>query len=300
MSKLRWVFLFTTLFFASSVAAQTSYDADVAKWRAEHEKQLRSENDWLTVAGLFWLKPGVNTVGSGGTYDVELTKSFPKGKFGEITLSEHGVVLAPAPGVNALANDVPVSRMTGEQIVPPVELIPDDPGPPTKIKIGTQSLYAIKRGDKLGIRLKDNNNPARLNFKGEKWYAIDARYKVIATLDPYPEAKPVKVPNVLGGEFDYKSPGVLHFTLDGKEYTLMPVIEDDHLFIIFRDLTSKTTTYGAGRFLYAPMPKDGKVELDFNKAENPPCAFTDFATCPLPPQQNRLEVAIPAGEKRNH
>jgi len=292
--------MFATLVFASIVAAQTSYVADVSKWRADHEKQLRSEDDWLTVAGLFWLKQGLNTVGSGPGYDVELTKSFSKGKFGEITLSEHGVVLALAPGVKALAGDAPISTMTGEQILSPVELKSDDPGPPTKIKIGSESFYVIKRGDKLGIRLKDNNNPARLNFRGEKWYAIDARYKVTATLDPYPEAKPVKVPNVLGGEFDYKSPGVLHFTLSGKEYTLMPVIEDDHLFIIFRDLTSKSTTYGAGRFLYAPMPKDGKVELDFNKAENPPCAFTEFATCPLPPQQNRLEVAIPAGEKRNH
>jgi uncharacterized protein (DUF1684 family) len=300
MYSSRVVLLSIVLCSASFATAQTSYVAEITKWRADHEKQLRSEDDWLTVAGLFWLNPGVNTVGSGSGYNVELTSSFPKGKFGEITLSEHGAVLSLAPGVKALANDVPVSRLTGEQIIPPVELKPDDPGPPTKIKIGSQSFYVIKRGDKLGIRLKDNNNPARSNFKGEKWYPIDARYKVTATLDPYPEAKPVKVPNVLGGEFDYKSPGVLHFTISGKEYTLMPVIEDDHLFIIFRDLTSKTTTYGAGRFLYAPMPKDGKVELDFNKAENPPCAFTSFATCPLPPQQNKLDVTIPVGEKRNH
>ncbi|MBV9240960.1 MAG: DUF1684 domain-containing protein [Acidobacteria bacterium] len=297
---MRWIALLASVFVVSSVAAQNAYVTEITQWRADHEKQLRSEDDWLTVAGLFWLKPGVNTVGSGGHYDVELTKSFPSGKFGEITLSEHGVVLALAPGVKALAGDVPVSAMTGEQVLPPIELKPDDPGPPTKIKVGSQSFYVIKRGDKLGIRLKDNKNPARLNFKGEKWYAIDPRFKVTATLEAYPEPKPVKVPNVLGGEFDYKSPGILRFTIDGKQLSLMPVIEDDHLFIIFRDPTSKTTTYGAGRFLYAPMPKDGKVELDFNKAENPPCAFTEFATCPLPPQGNRLDVAVPAGEKRNH
>ncbi len=290
------------LIFLSAIFAigQGNYNAETAKWRAEHEKQLRSENDWLTVTGLFWLKPGVNTVGSGEKYDIQLTSGFPKGKFGEITVSEHGAVLAIAPGVHALAGDVPVSRMTGEQILPPVELKPDDPGPPTTIRVGSQSFYVIKRGDKLGLRLKDGRNPARLNFNGEKWYPVDPRYKVIATLEAYAEPKPVKVPNVLGGDYDYKSPGLLHFTLDGKELTLMPVIEEDHLFIIFRDPTSKTTTYGAGRFLYAPMAKDGKVELDFNKAENPPCAFTEFATCPLPPQQNRLDVAIPAGEKRYH
>jgi uncharacterized protein (DUF1684 family) len=299
MTKLVAIVL-TLLSLHMTTLAQAGYIAEVEKWRAEHEKQLRSEDDWLTVAGLFWLKPGLNTVGSGAGYDVRLTDSFPKGKFGDITLSEHGAVLTLALGVKALAGDVPVSRMTGEQIVPPVELIPDDPGPPTKIRVGSQSFYVIKRGDKFGVRLKDNNSPARLKFKGEKWYAVEPSYRVTATLEPYPEAKPVKVPNVLGGDYDYKSPGLLHFSLGGKEYTLMPVIEDDHLFIIFRDLTSKTSTYGAGRFLYAPMPQDGKVDLDFNKAENPPCAFTEFATCPLPPQQNRLDVAVRAGEKRNH
>jgi uncharacterized protein (DUF1684 family) len=299
MKKLA-VLALTTLYLSIVSLAQPGYVADVTKWRADHEKQLRGEDDWLAVAGLFWLKNGVNTVGYGGHYDVELSSSFPKGKFGEITLSQDGAVLALAPGVKALAGDVPVSRMTGAQIVPPVELKPDDPGPATKIKVGSQTFYLIKRGEKVGIRLKDSKSPARLNFKGEKWYPIDARYKVTATIDAYPDAKPVKVPNVLGGDYDYKSPGLLHFTLGGKDYALMPVIEDDHLFIIFRDLTSKSTTYGAGRFLYAPMPKDAKVELDFNKAENPPCAFTEFATCPLPPHQNRLDVAIPAGEKRYH
>ena len=296
----RLVALSLVFVLSAGVVAQQSYTSEITKWRSDHEKQLRSEDDWLTVAGLFWLKQGVNTVGAGARYDVELTSSFPTGKFGEITLSRDGAVLALAPGVKALAGDVPVSRMTGEQIVPPVELRPDDPGPATKIKVGTQTFYLIKRGDKFGIRLKDSRSPARLSFKGEKWYPVDPRYRVIATMDAYPEAKPVKVPSVLGTDYDYKSPGLLRFTLGGKEYTLMPVIEEDHLFIIFRDLTSKSTTYGAGRFLYAPMPKDGKVELDFNKAENPPCAFTEFATCPLPPQQNKLDVAIAAGERRNH
>jgi uncharacterized protein (DUF1684 family) len=283
-----------------TAVSQRDYFTEVTKWRSDHEKQLRSEDDWLTLAGLFWLKPGVNTVGPGSTFDVQLTRSFTKGKFGEITVSGHGVVLTLAPGVKAYTGNVVVSTMTGEQITQPVELKPDDPGPANKIQIGSQSFYLIKRGDKLGIRLKDSQSPARLNFKGEQWYAPDAHYKVTATLDAFPEAKPVKVPNVLGGEYDYKSPGLLHFTLGGKGLTLMPVIEDDHLFIIFRDTTSKTTTYGAGRFLYAPMPKDGKVELDFNKAENPPCAFTEFATCPLPLAENKLDVAIAAGEKRNH
>jgi len=280
--------------------AQTAYVREIAKWRADHERELRSEDSWLALAGLFWLREGVNTVGNGENFDVRLTSSFPRGKFGEIILSEHGAVLTLAHGVHALSGTVKTSKLTGDQIIEPVALQPDDPGPATQIRIGPQTFYLIKRNGRSGIRLKDSRNPARLSFKGEKWYGIDPKFRIVADLEPFPEPRPVKIPNVLGGEFDYKSPGLLHFTLNGKSYTLMPVIEDDHLFIIFRDLTSKTETYGAGRFLYAPMAKDGKVVLDFNKAENPPCAFTAFATCPLPPQQNRLEVAIPAGERRSH
>jgi len=299
MTRVVVLFLLLLLGVISPVA-QTPYIADITKWRADHEKELRGEDQWLTVAGLFWLKPGVNTVGSGGNYDVVLTNSFPKGKFGEITLGEHGVVLSVAPGVKAVNSGTAVSTMTGEQILSPVELKPDDPGPPNKIVIGSQTFYLIKRGEKLGIRLKDKNNPARANFAGEKWYPVDPRYHIVADFEPYAQPKEIMIPNILGQTLPDKSPGLIKFKLDGKDYTLEPVTEDDHLFIIFRDLTSKTTTYGAGRFLYAPWPKDGKVDLDFNKAENPPCAYTEFATCPLPPQQNRLDVAIPVGERRNH
>ncbi|HEV7701507.1 MAG TPA: DUF1684 domain-containing protein [Pyrinomonadaceae bacterium] len=288
------------LLLGASLYAQTSYNTEIAKWRSEHEKDLRTDNGWLTVAGLMWLKQGVNTVGSGGRYDVELTSNFPKGKFGEITLNGTDAVLIVAPGIAAMSTKPPVSVMTGEAIIAPLALTPDDPGPANQIKVGSQTFYLIKRENKLGIRLKDSKSPGLVNFKGEKWYPVDSRYKINADFEPYPEPKEVMIPNVLGGNYKEKAPGLIRFKINGKEYTLMPVIEDDHLFIIFRDLTSRTTTYGAGRFLYAPMPKDGKVELDFNKAENPPCAFTSFATCPLPPIENRLTVAIPAGEKRNH
>ena len=124
--------------------------------------------------------------------------------------------------------------------------------------------------------------------------------RVTATLEAYPAPEDVLVPNQIGSTYKYQAPGILKFKLKGKDVSLMPVIEDDHLFIIFRDMTSRSATYGAGRFLYADMPKDGKVVLDFNKAENPPCAYTKFATCPLPPQQNRLTISIPAGEKKYH
>ena len=269
--------------------AKSDYADSIKKWRADHQAELLTDDGWFTVAGLFWLKDGVNTVGAGSGFDVELTDNFKQGKFGEIAFSNGKATLNVAPGVVAASGGKSVST---------IELGSDDNSKPTKVTVGSQTFYLIKREERFGIRLKDTKNPPRVDFKGLKWFPIDAGLKVTADLEPYPEPKDVNVPNVLGGTLKYKSPGVLKFKLHGKEHTLMPVIEDDHLFIIFRDLTSRTTTYGAGRFLYAAAAKDGKVTLDFNKAENPPCAFTAFATCPLPPPQNRLEVEIKAGEKR--
>jgi uncharacterized protein (DUF1684 family) len=157
----------------------------------------------------------------------------------------------------------------------------------------------IKREERFGIRLKDSNSEARRNFKGLHWFPIDESYKVKARLEAWPEPKEVSVPNVLGGNFKMKSPGVLKFSLNGKECALQPVLEDDEtLFIIFGDGSNRSETYKSGRFLYAEKPVNGEVVLDFNKAENPPCAFTPYATCPLPPAGNKLEVEIQAGEKR--
>ena len=271
--------------------AEPDYQQGINKWRAERQAKLLTDDGWLTVAGLFWLKEGVNTVGAGGNYDIQLTDNFTPGKFGEIVFSNGKATLNVASGVDAKSDGKSISL---------IDLVSDEKTKPNKIEIGSQIFYLIKREDRFAIRLKDSKSPARTNFTGLKWFAIDPQLKVTAELEPYPKPKDVKVPNVLGGTFPYKSPGILKFKIYGKEYRLHPVIEEDHLFIIFRDLTSKTLTYGAGRFLYADAAKDGKVVLDFNKAENPPCAFTAFATCPLPPQQNRLEVAINAGEKRYH
>jgi uncharacterized protein (DUF1684 family) len=159
-------------------------------------------------------------------------------------------------------------------------------------------FYLIKREERFGIRLKDSNSEARRNFKGLDWFAVDESYKVTARLEPGTEAKELKVPNVLGGFFKMKSPGVLKFTLKGKPASLQPVEEDDGtLFLIFGDASNGNATYKSGRFLYADEPVNGEVTLDFNKAENPPCAFTPYATCPLPPAGNKLDIEVNAGEK---
>lgn len=274
--------------FLTVANAQGDYNQEIEKWRFDHEADLKKDGGWLTVAGLFWLKEGVNTVGAGADYNVELPAG-SDGKFGEINFHNGAATLKVEGGIQATSDGKAFSE---------IQLVSDEKGSPTIIKSGGLSFYLIKREDRFGIRLKNENSPQRFNFKGLHWFPIDDNYKITATFEQFDTPKEVLIPNVLGGSFKMKSPGTLKFEIAGKAYSLQPVEEGDHLFIIFRDLSSKTETYGAGRFLYADKPIKGKVMLDFNKSENPPCAFTSFATCPLPPPQNRLDVAINAGEKR--
>lgn len=270
--------------------AESDYVAGIQKLRTEEEADLKKPDGWLTLAGLFWLKEGTNTVGAGSSFDVRLTDNFKEGKFGEITFHNGSATLMVDKGVEATAKGVPVAM---------VELASDANGKPTEIHTGSQLFYLIQRGDRYGIRVKDSESKARTEFKGQNWYPIDQSYRVKAHLQALPEPKELLVPNVLGGHFKMKSPGLLHFKLAGKELSLQPVLEDDgSLFIIFRDATNETETYSAGRFLHADKPVNGEAILDFNKAENPPCAFTPYATCPLPPAGNDLPVAVKAGEKR--
>jgi uncharacterized protein (DUF1684 family) len=266
------------------------YEKEVLDWRAKYQDKLLADDGWLTVAGLSWLSEGVNTVGHGKAFDVRLTSSFVGTRFGEITLAGDSAKLRVDAGVAATVSGHAVTE---------IELSPKDGKPPV-IEVGSQSFFLIKREDRIGIRVKDLNSPSRLKFAGLHWYNVDPTLRVEADLKPFSEPRDILIPNVLGGSFKYKSPGLLVFRIKGKKYTLQPVEEGEKLFIIFRDETARSETYGAGRFLYAAKPENGKVILDFNKAENPPCAYTAFATCPLPPQQNRLKVAIKAGEKRFH
>ena len=291
MKRLSTLIALSLIFLSSWVFAQTDYARQIEKWRTDHEANLKKDTGWLTVAGLFWLKPGMNTVGAGPTFDVRLTDNFKHGKFGQIEFKDGKATLKIDDGVDGQVDDKKISTL--------VDLVSDENGKPTEIRIGSQTFYLIKREDRFGIRLKDRENKARVNFTGEHWFPIDETYRIKARFEAFPEPKEVAVPNVLGGHFKMKSPGILKFAVRGKECSLQPVTEeDDTLFIIFRDASNQTQSYGAGRFLYADKPVNGEVLLDFNKAENPPCAFTPFATCPLAPEQNNLDVEINAGEKR--
>src|SRR6476469_2176545 len=285
MKKRVGVILVALVVSLPSAQAQTDYTKEIEKWRQERETNLKKETGWLTVAGLSWLKEGTNTVGAGEKFDVRLTENFKQGKFGEIEFKDGKAVLKVANGVEAQADGKPIAE--------PVNLVSDEKGKPTEIRVGSQMFYLIRREDRFGIRLKDNQSKARVAFKGLNWFPVDESFRVQAHLEAFPEPKELLVPNVLGGHFKMKSPGLLRFALQGKEYSLQPVLQDDgSLFIIFRDASNSSETYSAGRFLDADKPVDGKTTLDFNKAENPPCAFTPYATCPLAPEGNDLAVAI--------
>jgi uncharacterized protein (DUF1684 family) len=231
------------------------------EWRAKYEASLKAPDGWLSVAGLSWLEEGENTV--------DLPNQKP------IKLRLEG------------------SKVTYEKR----QLRSDAADHPDVLKFGDISLTIIERGGKFGVRLRDPNAETRRNFMGCKWFPADPAWLIKAKWVPYPKPKTIAITNILGMADQEPSPGYAEFTLRAKTMRLEPVLEDGELFFMFKDATSARTTYGAGRFLYAALPKGNEVELDFNKATNPPCAFTAFATCPLPPKQNILAIAIEAGEK---
>ncbi len=252
----------------------------------------RRRAGWLSVAGLFWLKEGQNTFGSAASNAIVLPQDAAPPHAGWFDLKAGKVVLGLGSGVAA--------SVAGRSVTEG-ELRSDTTGSPDVLALGRLSLYVIQRGGRFGIRLKDPESAARKSFTGLSWFEVQEEARVRARFVPYDKPKTIRVPNVLGQSEEMPSPGYCSFEWGGREVRLEGVFEEDdaqELFFIFRDQTSGKETYPAGRFLYSALPKDGEVTLDFNKAYNPPCAFTTFATCPLPPPQNWVPVAIAAGEKR--
>lgn len=276
---------------ANPIAADEAYRAEVQKWRADREARLKADGGWLTVAGLYWLNQGPNRFGTDPAGDIVLPAGSAPAKAGVFGLAGEQVTVALERGTKG--------RIGGKAASGPSLMRPDTPGAPDVLEMGALSLNVIKRGDRYGIRLKDKNSAVRKGFTGLKWFEVGEDYRVEARWVSYREPKPVKVPNILGQTETMPSPGYADFTLNGKRVRLDGVLDDPHaeqLFFILRDQTSGKETYGAGRFLYADLPKRGKVVLDFNEAYNPPCAFTPYATCPLPPPQNWMPVRVEAGE----
>lgn len=287
---------------ADKPATTTTWKADLLAWRAQQAKDLQTPNGWLTVIGLEWLKPGDNSFGS--AKDNALVVKAPTApSMGVVKLNGDSLQLvAPSGGYpKGLLVD-------GTAPANPQVLAADSSGHASKITEGSVTITIIHRGDRYGLRIKDSKAAARSEFHGLKWFPPNEAYQVTAKWIPYNPSRQVPVPTILGTEVMSEVPGAAEFTLDGKTYRLEPMLESPDskdLFFVFRDTTSKTETYGAGRVLYTPLPdhgltQPGEVVLDFNRAENPPCAYTPYATCPLPTPQNRMQVAIPAGQQRYH
>lgn len=245
------------------LTAQSPYLTTVERWRQEHEAELRAADGWLTLIDLIWLKEGRNEL-----------------DLGVFELRQGKVTYRASPGST------------------PVEMKPDVPGPPDIRAVGDRRFHVVRRGVRYGLRVRDVNHPRRREFPGLQWFPVKESYRMRAKW--VAASRTIRIPNVLGDVEERPSPGHAVFTLHGRECRLSPVVDGSELFFIFKDLTSGKETYPAGRFLYTKMPQGDAVELDFNKAENPPCAFTPYATCPLPPPENRLAVGVEAGEKYRH
>ncbi len=297
-----WLAATAMAFAADKPATVSAWKTDLLAWRAQQAKNLQTPNGWLTVVGLEWLKAGDNTFGSANG-NALVIKAPTAPSLGVVKLNGDSLQLLPPTG------GYPKGLLVdGKPPANPQTLVSDNPGHPSRITFAAVTITIIHRGDRYGLRIKDSKAAARMHFHGLKWYSPNETYRVQAKWIPYNPPHEVPVPTILGTEVMSEVPGVAEFTLDGKTWRLEPILEspeDKDLFFIFRDATSKSETYGAGRFLYTPFPdhgltQTGQVELDFNRAENPPCAYTPYATCPLPTPQNRLPIPIAAGQLRYH
>ncbi len=272
---------------ASPVAApDAAYVQSFEKWKADQTDDLKQK--WLPLAGLYWLKPGASPFGSAADNAVV----FPKGPAhaGEFDLAGKAVSLKLLPDAHATI----AGRSAASAI-----LDPDTSGHPTEIEMGSLRFHVIVRGERVGIRLKDLESPAVAKFKGMTFYPLDLNYRVTAKWEPSDGKKTIDVPNVLGDVTPVPVAGTVVFNINGQEQRLTAWSGDSAkgLSFVFNDLTAKTDTYPGGRFLDTDPVVNGTVILDFNRAYNPPCAVTPYATCPLAPKENRLQVAIAAGEK---
>jgi uncharacterized protein len=277
---------------AADGAALASEQAVIAQWRAQRVKSLTSDNGWLTLTGLFWLKEGENTFGRGPGNALALENAALADVAGTFVLSKQQVRFIARPGSGVTHDGQPVTAL---------DLAPDTSANPTVLSCGPLRFFVIERAGNLGVRVRDLANPHRTGFRGLEYFPVSTDWLVTARFEHYQPAHHIKIINVLGMEIDMESPGALVFTKDGREWRLDTLLEepgDEELFIMFADGTSGHETYGAGRFLYIPIPTSATVPVDFNKAYNPPCALNEFATCPLPPAQNRLALRVTAGEKK--
>jgi len=265
------------------------YHTSLESWKAARLASLKGPSGYLNLAGLFWLKQQQSTFGSAADSDIVFPPAAPP-NIGVFQWLDGQVVLAVQPQVIVLHEGTPVTR---------IRMLDDASEAPVTVAYGSLTWTVIQRDGKFAVRLRDFDHPALRDFPGIDYYLPDTAMQVRALLEPYAVPREVRVDTVIEG-LDYRprSPGILKFLLGGEAFELEAYQANDQLLLIFGDQTSGYDTYPAGRFLYADQPdQDGYTMLDFNKAENPPCAFNDFATCPVASPRNRLKTRVEAGER---
>jgi uncharacterized protein (DUF1684 family) len=292
---LNWRLLLLALIFITVVAAgPAEVDQDwasaIEQSRAVRDEGLRSPDGWLTLAGLYWLEPGANAFGSDDDNPVVFDAPGVPANAGTLVLEAETVTIHVAPAARVELDGEAVTERT----------LRDDTveGGPDRLTIGRLRFYVIRRADRFGVRVKDPQHPNLTGFEGLEFFPLDPGYRIDARFAPYDEPHEVQVLSVVGTKQTFLVPGVVEFTLHGKELSMLPFVsdpDDTDFWFIFKDLTSGKESYGF-RYLSAEMT-DGRVDLDFNRTYNPPCAFTPYATCPLPPKANRLDVRIESGER---
>ncbi len=267
-----------------------NYVSSIKEWHNKRDSSLTKKNGWLSLAGLYWLEQGENSFGSDSSNQIIFPEKAPK-FMGSFFLNDTTVTITVNKDIEIFIDSLRINSM---------QLKNDNQKGRHILTHSTLSWYIVKRTNKFGIRLKDSEHPNIKAFSGNEYFTIDPAWRIKARLEPYDSAKTISIPNVLGQVIDSPCPGALLFSIDGNTYKVDPIgeVTDDEYWLLFADETSGDETYGAGRFLYVDkVDSSGITYIDFNKAYNPPCVYTPFATCPLPPMQNRLAVRITAGEK---
>jgi len=273
----------------STAGNDSIHESEIREWRRARHERLASDNGWLTLVGLEWLQEGENRIGSSDASDIRITGG--PDDWGTVLLAGKELIFDPAAASGLTVDDMPARRL---------RLVPDDEGEPTVVRHDDLSFYVVMRGS-YALRIKNRRAPTLLGFQGVENYPIDRNWRFEARFVPAEPGQTIDIANVLGQSESMVVGGTVEFERDGKAYSMVGLVEKGatSLWFLFADRTNGRETYGAGRFLYANgTPENGRLVVDFNKAYNPPCAFTDYSTCPLPPQQNRLDLAVTAGEKR--
>jgi hypothetical protein len=267
----------------------TNDEADLMRWRRQKDESLTGPTGWLALAGLWWLSEGANTIGSDPTGDIALPAGAPT----------HLGVLLVRDGQASLRVTCPEEVRVDGKAVQEARLLADrDEGGPSRLTVGPLTIVIIRRGEQAAVRVWDADHPARLAFSGRRWFPPTDAFRLMGVFHQHQPPRTAPVPNTIGMVVAMENPGWVEFSLADRSLRLEALDGGPGLlWFIFRDLTSGVETYGACRYLYAPLLADGRVELDFNRAYSPPCAFTPYATCPLPPAGNSLEVRIEAGER---